>query len=146
MELLGLILIGLGALLYFIGEGATEGYTFATNDRRKNNGLIKYHFEDPNGILGYHGFRVLFENFGMILIIIGFQITNFEWVNLLYFIGVTITGVFIYERVFNFVSYGKLFPQKSSYQILKYTIPRNAMQDIIGLIIGLAFLILFILN
>ena len=145
LNILAHFLIGFGAIWNLIGEGATEGFTFASVTERVLNPIIKRHFntQNANGFLGYHGFRVLFENIGVLIMIIGFHLIEFHLITLLYYLGIMIIGTFIYERVFNIVSYGKLFPQKSNYCILGYEIPRNKWQDIIVGIIGILILVLY---
>jgi hypothetical protein len=63
--MLVLILI-FSILVYYIGEGITEGYTFASPSRKKHNNLIKSNaYTYGNGALGYHAWRWV-ENAGIL--------------------------------------------------------------------------------
>ena len=59
------ILFILANIWYWIGEGATEGYTWSSKERRNENKIIGI-----NGILDYHGWRVIGENLGILFMII----------------------------------------------------------------------------
>lgn len=114
------VIAALGVLLYFIGEGTTEGFTFASQQRRKNNKIIRDAHADKQskGFLSYHVYRVCFENLGMVMTIVSaffirINIFAFTW----FMLGWMGVGIFIYERMFNWVSYGIPFPKKSDYDL-----------------------------
>lgn len=134
------------ALLYFIGEGATEGFTWSNQYVRDNNNII-----GKTGLFDYHTYRVGFENVGMVgMIIVAFlqcgELNIIEF--LLLFSGSFLLGVFVYEKIFDYVAYGKFWAQKSDYVIFKsvkfirgkYT----WIYDMVFLISGIILLIIYV--
>ena len=139
------ILIALGVLLNLIGEGMTEGFTFATPERRLVNPLIQLRFRGKGkGIFGYHMVRILFENGGAMTLLLGtFFYTGILFHYLWFLVGMMLIGIFVYERCFNIVSYGKLFPQKAPYYFWKWKIERKPWQDFVILALGIALIWLY---
>jgi len=138
-------------LWYWIAEGATEGFTWATRSRRMNNKLIKPgKHDDPEykkarGAFCYHTWRSMGENVGIFCI--GITATQIKLPILefiLLFAAATLIGIFIYERVFNYIGYHKSFPKKKPWDVFngKLLIPRSPWQDWAMLAIGIAILIL----
>ena len=128
-------------LLYWISESETEGFTWASPQRRLQNKLICDHFGVGNGILCYHAWRYG-ENIGILgSILCGFFFTSF-WSLLLTAIGSCWVGVFLYERGLNYVVYDKLFLQKSDFTILWWSFKRHTWHDFALLIVGLILIII----
>jgi len=146
--MLTIVFIIFGSLLYFIGEGFTEGYTWSTEERRKINKFIRRDnsfegFITDGFALGYHTYRVGFENLGLILVMVGFSLGTSEPLKLVQIIlGCACIGVFVYERCFNLVSYGKLFPKKSPYKVFNFKFKRTVTQDFLLLAIGIVFFLI----
>lgn len=153
MIILSKVLYILFSIWYWLGEGATEGYTWASKKRRINNWFIKPGIHDNSnhknakGKYCYHTWRVLGENIGILGIAVfsvlmgKFGITGLDFVIIT--IGATLVGVFFYERVFNHISYNKWFPQKAAWDFLngKVIIPRRPWHDWIILSLGILILI-----
>lgn len=141
------VLIMAGIILYFMGQGMTQGFTFSTPKRRKENKLIRNQYkrrDNQKGFFSYHAVRVLMQNLGMAFVVIGtffIKVTflRFTW----WVIGWGLIGLFLYERFFNAVSYGILFPKKDDYDLKKISFKRTWKQDVIALLIGIGLLILF---
>jgi len=130
---------------YWIGEGATEGFTWASEERRLQNKLIRSGKVAGCGIACYHTWRVLGENVG----ILGIILSTYFWHPpisqlLIKLTGATLTGIFFYERVFNYISYNRLFPKKSDWDFLNglIVIPRHPWQDWIFLFVGILIITL----
>jgi len=137
---------------YWFGEGCTEGYTWADPMRRHMNLIIKPgkhdSTQDSKGWWCYHTWRVTGENVGMyggmimfgVLVKLGVPI----WSILLYYAGATFAGIFFYERVFNYIAYNDLWPQKVNWDFLNGTvsIPRRPWHDILFLAIGIVLITL----
>ena len=129
-------------LLYWLAEGATEGYTWADKEQRMENVIIKGRTEG-NGILDYHSWRFL-EVFGiygatLLGILSVRRDSTFIWTG----IGAILTGMFIYERVLNYVDNGIAFKEAGwQFYIGGLEIARYPWQDVSLLIIGLIFIFL----
>ena len=124
-------LIMLFLLLSFIGEGATEGYTWADSVQRAENPIIKGGAEGK-GFLDYHMWRA-FETFFLL----------FASACLLSYggLGTSFIGVFVYERILNFVDKGIWFKEAGyEYYIAGFTIKRYAYQDWLVLVIGVGLI------
>lgn len=114
-------------LLYFIGEGATEGYTWADSEQRMENKIIKGGSEG-NGILDYHGYRTLETCFVFFASIVMLGIGG---------LGTSMIGLFVYERILNIVNIGAYFkPGGWEYYIFGMNFKRYAYQDWLILVIG----------
>lgn len=141
------ILAMVGVLLYFIGEGITQGFTFASKQRRKSNPIVRNTYkrlEGEKGFLTYHGVRIFIENLGMLLVLISAFFININFFMYAWFLlGWTGIGLFIYERMFNLVSYGELFPKKANYDLNKINFKRTWKQDFIVLFIGIGLLVFY---
>jgi len=139
--MVGYILFHLGLLLYFIGEGLTEGFTWANFDRRLKNRLIQHHWKGcGKGIFCYHSVRVCLENFGQLLFIFGLYIGTIN-LNFLFILSRIFIGVFIYERFFNYVVYNKIFPQKGNYKIFNLEIKQSPIYDILVFLTGILIVV-----
>ena len=70
------ILFILFNIWYWVGEAATEGFTWASEKRRKDNYIIKpgihdsINYKEAKGFMCYHSWRVFGENVGILGIII----------------------------------------------------------------------------
>ena len=113
----------LAIVLYWFAEGVTEGYTWASSKHRNENKLI--HPNDKhNGIMDYHGWRLL-ENIGIwgAIAIAYFLIIPFKTAALLG-VGAWLVGIFCYESALNYVDTGTPWKSKSyKWHILGYDIP-----------------------
>ncbi|MCJ7801820.1 MAG: hypothetical protein MUP82_05630 [Candidatus Marinimicrobia bacterium] len=140
-----LILFTLLILLYWFAEGATEGYTWADPDHRMENVIIKGGAQG-NGILDYHSWRFL-EVLGiygatLIAILSIRNIRRFIWSG----IGSMLVGMFIYERVLNYVNDGTIYKESGwRFYIGGIEIPRYFWQDITLLVIGLSLIVVGII-
>lgn len=122
-------LIILFLLLSFMGEGATEGYTWADSTQRVENPIIKSGAEGK-GFLDYHTWRA-FETF--------FLFFASAWLLGLGGLGTSFIGLFVYERLLNFVDKGIWFKEAGwEFYIAGFTIKRYMWQDYLVLIIGIA--------
>jgi len=127
-------------LLYWFSEGATEGYTWADKEQRMENVIIKGGAKG-NGILDYHGWR-FFEVLGIYgATLLGiFSIRRdptFIWTGF----GAILAGMFVYERVLNYVDKGILFKEPGwVFYIGGLEIPRHPLQDITLLIVGISLI------
>ena len=140
---------------YWTGEGATEGFTWATEKRRLENLIIKPGIHDStfyktaSGLMCYHSWRTMGENvgiFGMNIVSFSLGVLAVSWPSYIgIFVGATLVGIFIYERVFNHVSYNKLFPQKASWDAFngRIVIPRAPWQDWVLFGIGIVLLVIY---
>ena len=118
-------------LFSFIAEGVTEGYVWADSERRIENPVIKGGAEGK-GFLDYHGYRA-FETFFLF----------FASACLLGLggLGTSMIGLFVYERLLNFVDKGIWFkPDGYEYYIAGFTIKRYAYQDWLILVIGVGLI------
>ena len=57
------IMFPLFIIMYWLAEGVSEGWTWSTTERKKINKLIHPN-NHSNGIMDYHGWRIL-ENLGI---------------------------------------------------------------------------------
>jgi hypothetical protein len=125
------ILFLLGMWIYWLSEGCTEGYTFASSKRRKENKLICGRIGEGVAKVDYHAWR-LGENVGMIMAIAGAYLLSTEMFTLKFAMllaGSWLTGTWIYERALNHVFSNDLFPKKSPYHLLGLTFPRNQIVE-----------------
>ena len=82
----------------------------------------------------------MFEMIIFAFLLFNIGLTNF----ILLLAGATLISIFIYERFFNYISYGKLFPQKNDWDALNgiIKIPRAPWQDWVFLVIGIILTII----
>lgn len=121
------IFITLSLVWYFLAEGATEGYTWASKKRRVENKLIRGGFDGTvaNGILGYHGWRTFGENFGIVGTIVATAFAGATESSLMAGIAGWLIGLFFYQRALDYVYCGKFFNKnKSDYHIVGLTFAR----------------------
>jgi len=117
------ILFPLFIILYWFSEGVTEGYTWAKPKRRNSNKLIHPN-NKSNGLMDYHGWRVL-EQIG----IWGTVFTSFfytlpfqTW--FLTGLGSWLIGTAVYEMALNHVDKGTIYkPNTFKWHIWGYDIP-----------------------
>ena len=127
-------------LLYWFSEGATEGYTWASQEQRMENAIIKGGAHG-NGILDYHSWR-FFEVLGIYgATFLGiFSIrrdSTFYWTG----VGAILAGMFVYECVLNYVDTGTIFKEPGwLFYIGGAVIPRYPWQDICLLITGISLI------
>tara|TARA_R100000750_G_C2279894_1_gene70783 strand:+ start:104 stop:544 length:441 start_codon:yes stop_codon:yes gene_type:complete len=113
----------LAIISYWFAEGVTEGYTWAKPKRRNENKLIHPN-NKHNGLMDYHGWRLL-ENIGIwgAIAISYFLTISFKMAALLG-VGAWFVGIFCYESALNHVDKGTLWKSKSyKWHILGYDIP-----------------------
>jgi hypothetical protein len=90
-------LMFLFAMIYFIAEGITEGYTWGASDNI---------FEiEPRT---YHIYRLI-ENIGIIGLVL-----VFVFVNIWQILALVITGLALYEMAFCYIRYGNALYNKTS--------------------------------
>ena len=126
--------------LYWFAEGATEGYTWADKTQRMENMIIKGGTVGI-GILDYHSWR-FFEVLGIYgATLLGiFSVRRdptFIWTG----VGAILSGMFIYERVLNYVDTGTIFKEPGwIFYIGGLKFPRYPWQDITLLIVGISLI------
>lgn len=113
----------LAIILYWFAEGVTEGYTWA-NSKHKNENKLIHPNNKSNGIMDYHGWRLL-ENIGIWgSIAIAYFLTIPFKVAALLGVGAWLIGTFCYECALNHVNIGTCWKSKSyKWHILGYDIP-----------------------
>lgn len=136
------ILICLAIILYWFSEGVTEGYTWATTKRRNENKLIHPN-NKHNGVMDYHGWRIL-ENVGIwgtVIIAFFLQISIQKF--FLVGIGSWLIGTSLYEFALNYVNTGTIWkPVTYRWHILGYDIPWFGGKKVLVLpVIGLLLLV-----
>ena len=95
-----------GLFLYWLANGLTEGYQYASLDQRKNNILIH-----ETGFLDYHSWRLI-ENAGVLIAIGGMAISQ---VDIKALIGAWLVGWFVYDTSFAYVL-DKKFGERTDYK------------------------------
>jgi hypothetical protein len=131
------LLIMLLILLYFVGEGATEGYTWADPVQRMENSIIRGNTEGE-GILDYHGYRTLETIF---VLFASFLILGLGG------LGTSVVGLFIYERILNYIDLGVLFkPPGWEYHVVGMTFKRYPVQDYLALVLGVGLIAYYFIN
>jgi|TARA_R110000803_G_scaffold152135_1_gene217224 hypothetical protein len=136
------ILFCLLIILYWFAEGVTEGWTWSTKARQNKNKLIHPN-NKSNGIMDYHGWRIL-ENVGIwgaVILAFFLSITIKQF--LLLGVGSWFIGTFCYEAALNYVNKGTIYkPVGYKWHILGYDIPWWGGKRIYALpAIGLVILI-----
>ena len=136
------ILFCLLIILYWFAEGVTEGWTWSTKARQNKNKLIHPN-NKSNGLMDYHGWRLL-ENLGIwgtviIAFFLDIPLKDF----LLLGVGSWFIGTFCYEAALNYVNKGTIYkPVGYKWHILGYDIPWWGGKRIYALpAIGLVILI-----
>ena len=135
-------------LIYCFAEGATEGFTWSSNQERINNQIISHNFQEGRGFLDYHSFRNL-ELLGISGAIITalFLSLSLKRFLLLLFGSFAFGLSLIYERVLQYVAKGYLFePHPPKYNILWFSFQSSNILEIIVGIIGLILLIIYFIN
>ena len=147
--MLGQLLFTISMVTYWLSEGCTEGYTWASKKERKENklifGAIHKGKRDGVGYLDYHAWR-LGENIGMVgSIFSAFLFTSF-WSLSLTFLGSWMIGYFVYERALNYVVTDDPFVIKGPWKMMGIEIPRSNAFDwaVAGIGLGLIILSIFI--
>lgn len=132
-------------LIYCFAEGATEGFTWASEQERLNNKIISHNFHQGEGLLDYHSFRNL-ELLGICGAIItalflGLSLKRF----ILLLIGSFAFGLsLVYERVLQYVAKGYLFePHPPQYNILWFSFQSSNILEIIVGLIGILLIIFY---
>ena len=143
------ILFTIAMLIYWFSEGCTEGYTWASKEKRKTNilifGGVKNGQRSGMGLLDYHAWR-LGENIGMVgSIFSAFLFSNF-WSLLFVFTGSWMLGYFIYERALNYICYKDMFPQKGPWGMMGIEIKRSNIFDCLIALIGITIIIIGVIN
>jgi len=110
-------------ILYWFAEGVTEGWTWSTKARQNKNKLIHPN-NKHNGVMDYHGWRIL-ENVGIWgAVITAFFLTVSIKQFLLLGVGSWLIGTFCYEAALNYVNKGTIYkPVGYKWHILGYDIP-----------------------
>tara|TARA_Y100000310_G_scaffold65765_1_gene61215 strand:- start:1198 stop:1641 length:444 start_codon:yes stop_codon:yes gene_type:complete len=110
-------------IMYWLAEGVSEGWTWSTTERKKTNKLIHPN-NHSNGIMDYHGWRIL-ENLGIwgtvvTAFFLDIPIKSFFLLG----IGAWFVGAFCYECSLNYVNKGTMYkPVDYKWHILGYDIP-----------------------
>ena len=102
-----IVLFPILILLYWFAEGVTEGYTWASQERRGSNKLIHPN-NGNNGLFDYHVWRFL-ENLGIWGAIACGIMMGSSWGVWLIGIGAWFMGVTIYEFALNHVCSGSIY-------------------------------------
>lgn len=124
-------------LFYFIGEGATEGYTWASPEQRLENPIIKGSTEGK-GIIDYHGYRTFETVFVLSASLLLLGIGG---------LGASMVGLFIYERILNYVDLGIWFKEPGwEYYVFGLTFKRYPVQDYLVLVIGVGLIAYYFIN
>lgn len=131
------ILLFISTMMYWIGEGVTEGFTWSNSDVRINNKIVysewaKSHGKSVKGKFGYHAWRnlELFGIFGMIAF--------FNWDLMWFYAGSTLISWFTYQRMLGITRKGQWFPAKSPYKVgTLLTIPHQTWLDWTAVVIGI---------
>jgi len=140
------ILFVLCIVLYWVAEGVTEGFTWASHDQRTVNKLIHLN-NGTNGLMDYHGWR-LFENIGIwgaviIAFFIDLPILSFFLLG----VGAWLIGTALYEMALNHVNTGSIYKTND----FRWHIFGKDIRTVTGKLIwvlfflGVLLLILFIL-
>ena len=117
------ILFPLFIIMYWFAEGVSEGWTWSTTLRKRTNKLIHPN-NWSNGIMDYHGWRIL-ENLGIwgtvvTAFFLDISIQSFFLLG----IGAWFIGAFCYECSLNYVNKGTMYkPVNYKWHILGYDIP-----------------------
>ena len=117
------IMFPLFIIMYWLAEGVSEGWTWSTTERKKINKLIHPN-NHSNGIMDYHGWRIL-ENLGIwgtvvTAFFLDIPIKSFFALG----IGAWFIGAFCYECSLNYVNKGTMYkPVNYKWHILGYDIP-----------------------
>ncbi len=116
--------------VYWFSEGCTEGYTFASSKRRKENKLICGRIGEGVAKVDYHAWR-LGENIGMVGAIAFAFLSLSEPLNFAMILaGSWLTGTWIYERALNYVFCGKVWDEsKTEYHLLGWVIKRSKFKE-----------------
>ena len=141
------LLFTITMVTYWLSEGCTEGYTWASKKERKENKLIFGSITNGKrsgvGYLDYHAWR-LGENIGMVgSIFSAFLFTSF-WSLLLTFLGSWMLGYFVYERALNYVVTDNPFVTKGPWKMMGIELPRSNAFDLAVAGIGLGLIVLSI--
>ena len=119
------ILVALG---YFLSQGATEGYTWSTPQRRLENKIIKTG-KKGKGFLDYHSWRFPATFFAFYVLV--------RLLGLFHGLGLFLVGLFLYERILNQVRDGKWFKKNGwEYHIGKLSFKRYVWQDCVAAVLG----------
>ena len=117
------ILFPLFIIMYWFAEGVSEGWTWSTTLRKRTNKLIHPN-NWSNGIMDYHGWRIL-ENLGIWgTVVTAFFLDISVQSFFLLGIGAWFIGAFCYECSLNYVNKGTIYkPVDYKWHILGYDIP-----------------------
>tara|TARA_R100000908_G_scaffold55644_2_gene30954 strand:+ start:379 stop:831 length:453 start_codon:yes stop_codon:yes gene_type:complete len=125
LDILLQILFCLFIVLYWVSEGVSEGYTWATKTRKKKNKLICTHMgKGDAGMFDYHAWRI-FENMGIWgAVIIAFCLNISFNKFFLLGLGSWLIGTCLYEFALNYVNKNTIWkPIDFKWHILGYDIP-----------------------
>ena len=138
--MIGQLLFTITMVIYWLSEGCTEGYTWASKKERKENklifGSITKGKRDGVGYLDYHAWR-LGENIGMVGSIFSAFLFSSFWSLSLTFLGSWMVGYFVYERALNYICSGSAFTTKGPWKMMHISIERSSKFDIAVCIVGL---------
>ncbi len=138
------ILFTIAMVTYWLSEGCTEGYTWASKKERKENklifGSITNGKRDGVGYLDYHAWR-LGENIGMVGSIFSAFLFSNIWSLLLTFGGSWMLGYFIYERALNYVVSGDPFVKKGPWKMMGIELQRSNTFDYGVAVLGIGLII-----
>ncbi len=137
------ILFPLFIIMYWLAEGVSEGFTWSSDDRKRNNKLITSRQRDTS-LMDYHAWRI-FENVGIwgtvvTAYFLDIPIKSFFALG----IGAWFIGAFCYECSLNYVNKGTMYkPVNYKWHILGYNIPwwggkKIFILPVIGLVVILS--------
>jgi hypothetical protein len=122
-------------VVYSLAEGATEGYTWASEDRRRENRLIEGRYGDGRGVLDYHAWRSVGQVGVLGAIMSGFFLAEQkpkERKLIRTLVAGTLLSYFVFERALNYVASDDLFPRKGDYHVMGLKIPRSQAVDVLA--------------
>ena len=144
--MIGQLLFTIAMVIYWLSEGCTEGYTWASKKERKENKLIFGSITNGQrsgvGYLDYHAWR-LGENVGTVgCMLVAFTLGSVGvsfYSLVLIWLGSWMVGYFVYERALNYVCLGDAFASKGPWKMMSISLPRSNVFDwgvcVLGLVI-----------
>ena len=151
LKMIEIITLGLSILGYSIGEGVTEGFTWAPKGKKhrlaKENKLIIHSKKEVGSFwqrfkfpLGYHQWRDI-ERLGIGGSILSAYFFSSFGSLALAMLAFFMVGLFFYEQAETYVSYNRFFVEKN-YKWSGYEIPMGRWLSILPLVLGIGLLFL----
>lgn len=128
-------------VLYLGAEGATEGYTWASQSQRQSNLIICGNYgKDAVAKIDYHTWR-LFEIIGIFGMAIMAMKTYSKFKTVMFLLGISLWGFTLYDSILHYVCCGDLFYRPEYFNIIGLNISR-VYWEYARLIMGAIFIIL----